>query len=159
MICACENEPFLLSLEIHHGFDLFLTRAGVYGLEFNPVYGGGEATGGGPAAGVPAVAGGGAAGSAGAGGAAGDPGECVSRGAAAGRGVGGVAEGVGGSVGCEAGDGGLGRVQVGEEMREPGLPTIGVTRWWVGRDSAILTEPTSSQENCQKMRRLPPVGW
>ena len=95
MICARENEPFLFSDEIHYRLDLFLTRAGVYGLELDPVYGGGEAFGGGPAAGVPAVAGGGAAGSAGAGGAAGDPGECVSRGAAAGSGVGGA---VGGRV-------------------------------------------------------------
>ena len=61
------------------------------------------------------------------GGAAGDPGECVSRGAAAGSGVGGGAEGVGGSAGCEAGDGGLGREQLGEEMREPGLPTLAHT--------------------------------
>jgi hypothetical protein len=34
------------------------------------------------------------------------------------------AEGVGGSVGCETGDGELGREEVGEEMRKPGLPTV-----------------------------------
>ncbi len=37
-------------------------------------------------------------------------------------------------------------------------PTVCVTRWWVGRDHAILTEPTSSHTNCLKTRRLPPVG-
>src|SRR6266498_4015159 len=36
--------------------------------------------------------------------------------------------------------------------------TACVTRWWVGRDNAILTEPTPSHENCLKTRRLPPVG-
>src|SRR6266508_6532626 len=34
--------------------------------------------------------------------------------------------------------------------------TAGVTRWWVGRDNAILTEPALSQKNCLKARRLPP---
>ena len=37
-------------------------------------------------------------------------------------------------------------------------PTACVTRWWVGRDNATWTEPTSSHENCLKTRRLPPVG-
>src|SRR5688572_9117150 len=37
-------------------------------------------------------------------------------------------------------------------------PTVGVTRWWVGRDTASLTEPASSYTNCLKTRRLPPVG-
>ncbi len=37
-------------------------------------------------------------------------------------------------------------------------PTASVTRWWVGRDNAILTEPTSSHTNCLKTRRVPPVG-
>ncbi len=37
-------------------------------------------------------------------------------------------------------------------------PTACVTRWWAGRDNAILTEPTSSRANCLKTRRLPPVG-
>jgi len=36
--------------------------------------------------------------------------------------------------------------------------TACVTRWWVGRDNAALTEPTSSRANCLKTRRLPPVG-
>src|SRR5215207_1819139 len=36
--------------------------------------------------------------------------------------------------------------------------TAGVTRWWAGRDSAILPEPTSSRANCLKTWRLPPVG-
>ena len=36
--------------------------------------------------------------------------------------------------------------------------TVCVTRWWAGGNNAILTEPTSSQENCLKTRRLPPVG-
>ena len=36
--------------------------------------------------------------------------------------------------------------------------TAGVTRWWVGRDNATLTEPTPSHESCLKTRRLPPVG-
>ena len=44
----------------------------------------------------------------------------------------------------------------------PKIPACGltacVTRWWVGRDNAALTEPTSSQENSLKTRRLPPVG-
>jgi len=31
--------------------------------------------------------------------------------------------------------------------------TVCVTRWWVGRDNAILAEPTSSQEKCLKTRR------
>jgi len=61
------------------------------------------------------------AGSAGTGGAAIDPGECVSRGAAAWCGVGGGAAGVGEPVGYEAGDGGLGGEEVGEEMREPAV--------------------------------------
>jgi len=30
------------------------------------------------------------------------------------------------------------------------------TRWWVGRDSATLPEPTPSHTNCLKTRRLPP---
>ena len=46
--------------------------------------------------------------------AAGDPGECGSRGAAAGHGVGGGAARVGGSVGYQDGDGGLGGEEVGE---------------------------------------------
>ena len=46
--------------------------------------------------------------------AAGDPGECVSRGTAAGCGVGGGAARVGGSVGYQDGDGGLGGEEVGE---------------------------------------------
>ena len=37
-------------------------------------------------------------------------------------------------------------------------PTARVTRWWVGRDNATLTEPTSSHPKCLKTRRLPPVG-
>src|SRR5688572_7532436 len=37
-------------------------------------------------------------------------------------------------------------------------PTARVTRWWAGRDNAALAEPTLSQENCLKTRRLPPVG-
>src|SRR5690349_7576682 len=37
-------------------------------------------------------------------------------------------------------------------------PTVGVTREWVGRENAILTEPASSHANCLKTRRLPPVG-
>ena len=36
--------------------------------------------------------------------------------------------------------------------------TVSVTRWWGGRDNAILSEPTSSHANCLKTRRLPPVG-
>src|SRR5574341_647954 len=36
--------------------------------------------------------------------------------------------------------------------------TVCVTRWWAGRDNAILPEPTSSHANCLKTRRLPPVG-
>lgn len=36
--------------------------------------------------------------------------------------------------------------------------TVGVTRWWAGRDNAILTESTPSHENGLKTRRLPPVG-
>src|SRR5687768_2603514 len=36
--------------------------------------------------------------------------------------------------------------------------TVGVTRWWAGRDNAALPEPTSSHANCLKTRRLPPVG-
>ena len=36
--------------------------------------------------------------------------------------------------------------------------TVCVTRWWAGRDNAILTEPTSSHAKCLKTRRLPPVG-
>jgi len=35
-------------------------------------------------------------------------------------------------------------------------PTVGVTRWWAGRDHAALTELTSSHTNCLKTRRLPP---
>ena len=37
-------------------------------------------------------------------------------------------------------------------------PTVCVTRWWVGRDNATLTEPTSSHAKCLKTRKLPPVG-
>ncbi|HEY9824506.1 MAG TPA: hypothetical protein V6D19_03600, partial [Stenomitos sp.] len=37
-------------------------------------------------------------------------------------------------------------------------PTVCVTRWWAGRDKAILPEPTPSYEKCLKTRRLPPVG-
>src|SRR5687768_15057405 len=37
-------------------------------------------------------------------------------------------------------------------------PTVGVTRWWVGRDNATLPEPASSYTKCLKTRRLPPVG-
>src|SRR5512143_3502863 len=36
--------------------------------------------------------------------------------------------------------------------------TVCVTRWWVGRDNATLTEPIPSHANCLKMRRLPPLG-
>ena len=36
--------------------------------------------------------------------------------------------------------------------------TAGVTRWWVGRGNAALTEPTSSHAKRLKTRRLPPVG-
>jgi len=64
------------------------------------------------------------AGLAGAGGAAGDQRERVSRGAAAGCSVASGAEGVGESLGYQAGDGGVGGEEVGEEMREPGLPTV-----------------------------------
>jgi len=39
-----------------------------------------------------------------------------------------------------------------------GSPTAGVTRWWVGRDNAILSESTSSRSKCLKTRRLPP-SW
>ncbi len=35
--------------------------------------------------------------------------------------------------------------------------TACVTRWWVGRDNAALTEPTPSHAKCLKTRRLPPV--
>ena len=31
------------------------------------------------------------------------------------------------------------------------------TRWWAGRDNAILTEPAPSHTNCLKTRRLPPA--
>src|SRR6266498_4280110 len=31
--------------------------------------------------------------------------------------------------------------------------TVCVTRWWAGRDNAILTESTPSHRNCQKTRR------
>jgi hypothetical protein len=34
--------------------------------------------------------------------------------------------------------------------------TVGVTRWWAGRDIAALLEPTSSHANSSKTRRLPP---
>jgi hypothetical protein len=37
-------------------------------------------------------------------------------------------------------------------------PTVGVTRWWAGRDNAILPELTPSHANCLKTRRLPAVG-
>jgi len=37
-------------------------------------------------------------------------------------------------------------------------PTVCVTRWWAGRDNAILSEPTPSHTKCLKTRRLPPVG-
>src|SRR5512147_1692323 len=37
-------------------------------------------------------------------------------------------------------------------------PTVCVTCGWVGRDDAILPEPTSSHATCLKTRRLPPVG-
>jgi hypothetical protein len=37
-------------------------------------------------------------------------------------------------------------------------PTAGVTRWWAGRDNAVLPEPALSQVTCLKTRRLPPVG-
>ena len=47
------------------------------------------------------------------------------------------------------------RLSLAGELRRP---TACVTRWWAGRDNAILTEPTSSHGNCLKTRRLPPVG-
>src|SRR6185503_7142637 len=37
-------------------------------------------------------------------------------------------------------------------------PTVCVTRWWAGRDNAILPESASSRVKCLKTRRLPPVG-
>src|SRR5215216_4898140 len=37
-------------------------------------------------------------------------------------------------------------------------PTVCVTRWWVGRDNDIVSEPVSSHATCLKTRRLPPVG-
>src|SRR5215210_4810182 len=37
-------------------------------------------------------------------------------------------------------------------------PTARVTRWWAGRDDAILAGTTPSHANCLKTRRLPPVG-
>jgi hypothetical protein len=37
-------------------------------------------------------------------------------------------------------------------------PTAGVTRWWVGRENAILSESTPSHAECSKTRRLLPVG-
>src|SRR4051812_41883474 len=33
-----------------------------------------------------------------------------------------------------------------------------VTRWWAGRENAILPEPASSHTKRLKTRRLPPVG-
>jgi hypothetical protein len=36
--------------------------------------------------------------------------------------------------------------------------TVCVTRWWAGRENAILPEPASSYEQRLKTRRLPPVG-
>ena len=36
--------------------------------------------------------------------------------------------------------------------------TVGVTRWWAGRDNAILMESTPSHAKRSKTRRLPPVG-
>ena len=36
--------------------------------------------------------------------------------------------------------------------------TVCVTRWWAGRENAILPEPASSHENGLKTHRLPPVG-
>jgi hypothetical protein len=36
--------------------------------------------------------------------------------------------------------------------------TACVTRWWVGRENAVLTGPTSNHAKCLKTRRLPPVG-
>jgi hypothetical protein len=32
------------------------------------------------------------------------------------------------------------------------------TRWWAGRDNAILSKTISSHENCLKTRRVPQVG-
>ena len=40
LVGAGQDESFLLSLEVHDGFDLFLARARVDGLEFDPVHGG-----------------------------------------------------------------------------------------------------------------------
>jgi hypothetical protein len=36
--------------------------------------------------------------------------------------------------------------------------TVGVTRWWAGRDNANLTEPASNHANCLKtrLRSVPP---
>ena len=41
LIGAGQDETFLLSLEVHDGFNLFLARARVNGLEFDPVHGSG----------------------------------------------------------------------------------------------------------------------
>ena len=35
--------------------------------------------------------------------------------------------------------------------------TVGVTRWWVGRDIAALPGPVSGHANCLKTRRVPAV--
>ena len=108
---------------------------------------GGEGAGGRPAAGVPKLAGGGAAGLAGAGvfgdSSHGDASRCRRNSRlrrltapkqpspaphVAGTADGGlwpprlVAEGVGESLGYQDGDGGLGREEVGEEIKEPKLP-------------------------------------
>ena len=66
---------------------------------------------------------------AGVGGETANPGECVSHGAAIVCGVGGDAAGVGGSVGCEAGDGELGREPVGEGGEEEMMGCVAANDW------------------------------
>jgi len=52
LVGAGKDEPFLLSLEVHDGLDLFLARARVNGLEFDPVNGSGHDLAGGQVCGL-----------------------------------------------------------------------------------------------------------
>ncbi len=42
LIRAGQDQAFLLSDEVHHGLNLLLAGAWVYGLKLDPVYGGGD---------------------------------------------------------------------------------------------------------------------